>query len=69
MVTKNIAETRSSSEARKPICRCSICGKTMKAAQEILSLDNKQYCDACYHDNFFANAQSSHRLMLDHYDR
>lgn len=69
MVTKNIADTRSSSEARNPKHRCSICGKTMNAAQEILSLDNKQYCDACYHDNFFANAKSSHRLMLDRYDR
>ena len=69
MVTKNIAGTRSSSEARIPNCRCSICGKTMKTPQEILSLDNQQYCDACYHDNFFANAKSSHRLMLDRYDR
>jgi hypothetical protein len=68
MVTKNISEPRSSSEVRKPNRRCGICGKKMNAPQEILSIDNKQYCEACYRDSFFANAKSSHRLMLDRYD-
>lgn len=65
MTTKSMTAIRSSSEVRKSSCRCSICGKKMKAPQEILTMDNKQYCDACYHDSFFANARSSHRLTLE----
>jgi len=65
MTTKRMPEIRSSSEVAIPNCRCSICGKKMKAPQEMLTVENKQYCDACYHDSFFANAQSSHRLTLE----
>jgi hypothetical protein len=68
MVTKRMAEIRSSSEVIPASGRCSICRKKMRAPQEILTIDNKQYCDACYHDSFFANAMSSHRLTLDRYD-
>ena len=68
MVTKNMVENRSSSDVGKPNCRCSICGKKMKTPQEILTIDNIQFCDACYHDSFFANAMSSHRLTLDRCD-
>ena len=65
MVTKNMVENRSSSNVRKTNRRCSICGKKMKTPQETLTIDNIQYCDACYHDSFFANARSSHRLTMD----
>jgi hypothetical protein len=68
MVTKSMVKTRSSSTVSKPKRRCSICGKKMKTPQEMLTIDNIQYCDACYHDSFFANAGSSHRLTLDRYD-
>jgi hypothetical protein len=33
-----------------------------------LTIDAKQYCAACYQDNFFHNARSSHRLTLDRCD-
>jgi len=68
MVTKHMAEIRSSSEVRQSSDRCSICRKKMRASQEILTIDNKQFCDACYHDSFFANAMSNNRLTLDPYD-
>jgi len=68
MVTKNMVGNRSSSKVSTPNRRCSICGKKMKAPQEMLTSDNIQYCDACYHDSFFANARSSHRLTLDRCD-
>jgi len=68
MVTKSMLESRSSSNVRKPNRRCSICGKKMKTPQEILTTDNTRYCDECYHDSFFANARSSHRLKLDRCD-
>lgn len=68
MTTKRKTGIRSSSGVVKPNCRCSICGKKMKTPQELLTGDNQHYCDACYHDNFFANARSSHRLRLDCYD-
>ncbi len=65
MTTKSMPKIRSSSKVRKSNCRCSICGKKMKAPQQMLIMDKKQYCDACYHDSFFANARSSHRLTLE----
>jgi|GEM_PF-2298061 len=68
MATKDMADKHSFSEHKTPNCRCSICGRKMKMRQEILIIDTKQYCAACYHDKFFANARSSHRLTLDRYD-
>jgi hypothetical protein len=68
MVTKSLAKGRASSDVGKPDCRCSICGKKMTSPQEMLTIDNTLYCDTCYHECFFANTSSSHRLTLDRCD-
>jgi hypothetical protein len=68
MVTKSMVKNRSSLNVSTSNRRCSICGKKMKTPQEMLTIGNIQYCDACYHDSFFANAGSSHRLTLDRCD-
>lgn len=57
--------TRKSAAVRNTDCRCSVCGKKMILPQQILTIDNKRYCDACYRDCFFSNAKGRHRRTTD----
>ena len=66
MISENIKKEFSAAAERKMNNRCFICGKIMTAAQEILPMDGKQCCDACYRDSFFADMDCHCQSALDH---
>ena len=68
MTNETKTADRMSSIARKTDRRCSSCGAIIATSHKNLRMENKNYCDKCYRDCFFADTRGS-RLTLEGCDR